>query len=1238
MATPEQIQAVQDAYFAINREELNEITATAIADAIANNTTTFAAFVSAQIEGVRSTTAAAVAISAFVTGSTPTAEKLTALKVEADLQVASYAAMGVGNPALGAFEAFGKGFAETAEFAAKYGSVNGVEFINAVYSGVYGKLPSADALANLTSQLAYFNNLYSTAVPPLANAAELAKGAVLGQIVGYAFVTDASGASILDDQVAAFLSAAANGDDAVFGAPLAPVGNPGQVFTLTEGADTIQGQPGNLIGSNGTVDITGDDIIVASENSTGGNITNTLGAGDNINGGAGFDTLSVINSQNVILIPSIQSVERVEVQTVGAVVSEINMLNAVGTTEVANFRSTGAVQFTDVQNEVAIEVQRSTTGIQVGFAADAVTDGSLSLRAIDGDGTFDIDLGGNDLTSIDLASTGITDNDVNTVTIDLGNNGSALETLNVEGDSAAYIDGDLDALTAILITSTGDTTVDLDGGDGGFASNNQDFTFTGGAGDDTLIVTAANFNEDDTVDGGGGTDTIEVRYNGSGDQANLNTVDADGLPTNDVVLAVNNSTSIESLVIDVYTDAVADGAPGAEDINLDASLFTTVKNFTFDDSNEDGGAGDLELAGDITVTEVAADNTFVIATNLNATGSFTSAAADGTLNLALAGDVTTLEANDFATVNLALANEDAISDIGTFNVSADTTVLVTGAADEFNVALFNGEDAVLNASGLTTTASAVNGTENNFVGGAGSQTIIGTAQDDIIDGDNVTNGTPQQTIVDLTNAAVNEGDTYTITINGETVQYVAQAGDGQLIVENALANAIANNANLQAQGISVVNPPGNTFTVVGAPDGSAFTFAGTADNAVLTREQVTVDFGGASFDGRTVGGVAEGDQISISVNGQLITTAPFSGALTGTAISPDVAAQTTAAAISANGTLAAAGIAATAVNGVLTIFGPNNGADLSVILGGDGGQGVIEAAPRADIEGVYFANTVAGSVISFSVQGNDFQFVSDGNEDTDAQTVVNLITNAGIAGISAVIDVEGADETVQDIAIITSSSGTDVALTVTVTGGGTRTIIEAEGADLSTDAILGPVARAGDSVTDNALGAPTQTVEGNPAGANPNADSDISFQNTAGIPGVGAAADVLTGGGGIDTFVVRAGAVTAAGADTITDFVAAAALAASDKIDFEVTAIAGTATNYSEGPVAGFGTFAGALTQAQSDFGANGALVYSAQQVGADVYIFTDNDAFGNGGVVDVVKLSGVTLEQLTNSGNFIIA
>jgi hypothetical protein len=214
---------IQSAYFAINRTSLDDAGAISVLTKINAGDFTLFDYIGDLSAKAASTTGAAVSLLAFVMGSTPSSEHLDELKVAADAQQASYAGMGVANPAMGAFEAFGKSLAgdPNSGFAAKYGALSGADFIAETYKSVYGQAPAPDALANLENQIAYFVDLYTKAGFDPAQAALEAKGAVLGQIIAYAFVDPvAAEKSTLDDQVTTFLAKAASGDATVYDAPL----------------------------------------------------------------------------------------------------------------------------------------------------------------------------------------------------------------------------------------------------------------------------------------------------------------------------------------------------------------------------------------------------------------------------------------------------------------------------------------------------------------------------------------------------------------------------------------------------------------------------------------------------------------------------------------------------------------------------------------------------------------------------------------------------------------------------------------------------------------------------------------------------------------------------------------------------------------------------------------------------------------------------------------------------------
>lgn len=189
------IAELKHAYKTVARGTLDD----SVAQRISASGISIEAYVADLVAKAMPTTGAAVAVTAFITGYPPYAsEHIDALKAAAEAQIASYAAMGVANPDLGAFEAFGRGLAvdpsTTNVFRAKYASLSDEDFITGVYYDVFKRDPSSAALDNLSSQLTYFTDIFTAAHVPDAEVA--ARGAVLGQILGYGFVQPSGGPEI----------------------------------------------------------------------------------------------------------------------------------------------------------------------------------------------------------------------------------------------------------------------------------------------------------------------------------------------------------------------------------------------------------------------------------------------------------------------------------------------------------------------------------------------------------------------------------------------------------------------------------------------------------------------------------------------------------------------------------------------------------------------------------------------------------------------------------------------------------------------------------------------------------------------------------------------------------------------------------------------------------------------------------------------------------------------------------
>jgi hypothetical protein len=197
------------------------------ADSISKGTTTLDAAIAGYIAGTVETTQAVVALFSYIDGVTPSSDKITALATDFTVKQLDYYTnvLKSANAALGPYEALGKALADTDPAFATIGapSISDADFISINHLNIFKVVPSAAQAAHFQSQINYFTGLYTSAGGVSAAQAALeARGATLGQMIGYAFTDPAFRAtSSLDDQVAAFLTSAARGT-AVYGDPLPP--------------------------------------------------------------------------------------------------------------------------------------------------------------------------------------------------------------------------------------------------------------------------------------------------------------------------------------------------------------------------------------------------------------------------------------------------------------------------------------------------------------------------------------------------------------------------------------------------------------------------------------------------------------------------------------------------------------------------------------------------------------------------------------------------------------------------------------------------------------------------------------------------------------------------------------------------------------------------------------------------------------------------------------------------------
>lgn len=192
----------------IIRRTYNPIVAAAIADSINTGSTTMAAFKAQLIaNGADKCTQPALIVSNYIEGVVPASATVTSRAGFCQNQYDYYVAIGSANAALGPYEALGAAFGPEASFAAKIAGRSLSQVIDDAYLHAFLTTPSPAAAANLAGQYSSFYSSYVGAGMSATDADKKAKGAVVGQILGYAGTTSGN---TLNSKAVTWLNAAGN--------------------------------------------------------------------------------------------------------------------------------------------------------------------------------------------------------------------------------------------------------------------------------------------------------------------------------------------------------------------------------------------------------------------------------------------------------------------------------------------------------------------------------------------------------------------------------------------------------------------------------------------------------------------------------------------------------------------------------------------------------------------------------------------------------------------------------------------------------------------------------------------------------------------------------------------------------------------------------------------------------------------------------------------------------------------
>ncbi|MCK2097395.1 DUF4214 domain-containing protein [Thauera aromatica] len=762
-------------------------------------------------------------------------------------------------------------FGTSDEASAIYGSLDYAAAVNALYMQQFGREPELDGLKYYVAGLQAGTFTLASLALNIANGAQGSDLVALNskisaadaftaaidttaEVLAYSGDEAAAAAraelsSVVDAETLAVFDA----DAAVVAVSDAQAGATGETFTLTANQDT----GASFTGTSGNDTFNGNDA--------------TLTTGDNLKGGAGTDTLNlVISDDSITPVVDLDSIEKVSIRNADATVPAGLALDAgtwTGVEIVENLRSaTGAdIALTNVQNNVTVALNKSSSNVAVTFASNALasTTATLAVTADTiGASTVTATVAGTDvITKLNVTSTG--DNSAGLTFGNLSGSDEITEiTVSGAGDIEVIVDADDDANIATLAAAsmTGGLTIDLSGSGKNVTANtgsgDDDLTFGNGndtinAGDgDNIIVTGGGNNTvttgagADTVTVGNGTDTVNT---GAGNDriilaGNLDTTDringGDGTDTIVVSDATLNGTD-KTLFAATLTsiEEVATTATTGVTIDFNAlSIIDRVRVEGVDGGVAQGSAGSGVGAASVIVTIENADTLTIIADRTGQMGADGGSGADGANGGAGLSLAPKLEGGSNAATLILVDDADLTGGKGgALNGSAANDGSGGAAINASQIETLN---IVLHGSDTTADAVALTG---GAAGGSGSGTAaagVGV----IIE----SNGT-----INITDALIGTGTKYSdinlgtvtgnnVTINAGTLhgKVTVTAGDGNVnITTGAGADVVTGGAGI------------DTFSTGAGNDqldglGGADFYTGGAGRDVFT---ISAE-GGASYD------------------------------------------------------------------------------------------------------------------------------------------------------------------------------------------------------------------------------------------------------------------------------------------------------------------------------------------------------------------------------------------------------
>jgi Ca2+-binding RTX toxin-like protein len=816
-------------------------------------------------------------------------------------------------------------FSPSAEYTTNFAGKSNSQIVDQLYQNIFGRTAEADGLISWAAKLANGTTTVAELALQLSFSAQGTDADVVNarieaatsftsgldtatEITGYSgndaaadgktYLAQISGAlPITTAEITAAKDAAIAGVDANILSAITPADAvvAGETTTLTTGADTVTGTAGN------------DNFI---------GLNTTLTTGDNINGGDGSDSLTVTTTLTNAAV-SVTGFATTDVETayVGIIdgsagddeVLTVDMLNSSPTSIVV----TGSTATAAADGLVLSNVDSSSS---VTMSATSNLDVTVNY-----DAAYLAGLG--DTATVKMNGVGATVAADSDVTI-----GAGIETLTVNSSSTASKIGDL-VWGGAGLTVTGDAnltiqdtlavtanTIDASTFTGKLAVTTGnatdatnvggvdvvDLTVTGGSGNDTLNVAAADAGVELLVNAGAGDDTVTIGADlaaASSTNAGDTLIGGDGTDTLSMTTALANG----------LTTAKTTGVSGFEILAINnahttsATLANALTGASAVTLSAGSNGGTLVLPDGANTLVIAAANAGALTVTDTLTG-ITDSLTISTTSLTTGVDMGANNAFTFTgveTVTIDTTTTGTVeTDVSTITMTADTdgtTTLNVIGADTFHasgsitadVIDFSGMDA---APGTNTTANmgAVAVTVTSIKGSPGNDILVGDVKATIEGGagnDTITGGSGNDT---LHGDAGN--DTITTAAGTDTVK--GGAGNDTIVVAGNLSSLDAIDGGDGTDTLSATNASLVTMQALSISDANSFNASFNSVEGLLVSN--TLDSTGDDFDlgylaGVTTVTLAAGVDTTQTIDGfDSGDTLAISAALAGTSLTAKV--------------------------------------------------------------------------------------------------------------------------------------------------------------------------------------------------------------------------------------------------------------------------------------------------------------------------------------------------------------